>query len=113
FTRKDDAWRQQNFSLRLQDLPNVPYESKNILWMTELPHRSNASPIVAGNRVFVMSEPDELICLDKDTGKILWSAANNYYELLTPVERQALPEIGKKVDPLVAELKKESDFIKR
>jgi outer membrane protein assembly factor BamB len=113
FTRKDDAWRQQNFSLRLQELPGVAYDSKNILWMTELPHRTNASPIVAGNRVFVMSEPDELICLDKETGKILWSAASNYYELLTPAERQALPEIGKKVDPLVAELKTENDFIKR
>ena len=113
FTRADNAWKQQNFSLRLMDLPTVRYESKNILWMTELPHRSNATPIVAGNRVFVMAEPDELLCLDKTTGKILWTAANNYYEVLTPAERQANPDFAKKVDPLLAELKHERDFIKR
>jgi len=30
--------------------------------------------------VFVTSEPDELICIDKNTGKLLWSATNNYYD---------------------------------
>jgi outer membrane protein assembly factor BamB len=113
FTRQDDAWKQQNFCLRLMDLPSVAYESKNIRWMTELPHRSNATPIVAGDCVFVMSEPDELLCLDKLTGKILWSAANNYYEALPAAERQAMPALEKKVEPLLAELRKESDFIKR
>jgi outer membrane protein assembly factor BamB len=113
FTRQDDAWKQQNFCLRLMDLPSVAYESKNIRWMTELPHRSNATPIMAGNCVFVMSEPDELLCLDKLTGKILWSAANNYYEALPMAERQAMPALEKKVEPMLAELRKESDFIKR
>jgi outer membrane protein assembly factor BamB len=95
------------------DLPSVAYESKNIRWMTELPQRSNATPIVAGDRVFVMAEPDELLCLDKMTGKILWSAANNYYEALTPAERQAIPALETKITPLLLELRKESDFIKR
>ena len=40
-----------------------------------------------------MAEPDELICLDKQTGKILWTAANNYYEALTPAERDSLAQI--------------------
>jgi outer membrane protein assembly factor BamB len=113
FTRKDDAWRQQSFSLRLMDLPNVSYESKNIHWMTELPHRSNATPIVAGKRIFVMAEPDEMLCLDKMSGKILWSAGNNYYEALTPAERKAIPALEKKITPLLAELRQEADFIKR
>lgn len=113
FTRPDDAWKQQQFSLRLMDLPNVIYESKNIRWLTELPQRSNATPVVAGNRVFVMAEPDELLCLDKMTGRILWSAANNYYEALTLAERQAIPGLEQKAVPLFAELRKESDFIKR
>lgn len=112
FTRQD-AWNKQIFCMRLMDLPNVPYESRNIRWMTELPQRSNASPIVAGNRVFVMAEPDELICVHKETGKILWTALNNYYELLTPAERHANPAFGKKIEPLFDALKKERDFVKR
>jgi outer membrane protein assembly factor BamB len=95
------------------DLPNIPYESKNILWMTELPHRSNATPIVVGDRLFVMAEPDELLCLDAKTGRVLWSAANNFYEALTPEERRAKPAYHDKVDPLIVDLKKEKDFVKR
>src|SRR5262249_6983518 len=107
------GWTDQGFLLRLMDLPDVPYESKNILWMTELPQRSNATPIVIGDRVFVMAEPDELICLNKITGKILWKAANNYYEALTPQERQANPAFREKVEPLVTAINAEKDFIKR
>ena len=59
--------------------------------MTPLPGRSTSTPILVGDRLFVMAEPDELLCLDKNTGRILWSAAVNYYEALTPAERQAKP----------------------
>jgi outer membrane protein assembly factor BamB len=112
-TETNTGWNQQRFSLRLQDRPGIPYDSKNIVWMTELPHRSNATPILAGDRIFVMAEPDELLCLDKKTGKVFWSAANNYYEALTPAERAANPAFKEKVDPLIAQLKKEKDFVKR
>src|SRR5262249_14854869 len=98
---------------RLYDLPNIPYESKNILWMTELPNRGNATPIIVSDRIFLMAEPDELLCLDKSTGRILWSAFNNYYELLSHDEREANPALKNKIDPWVVELKKENDFIKR
>jgi outer membrane protein assembly factor BamB len=112
-TYNKPGWTDQQFSLRLQDLPTVPYASENILWMTELPHRSNATPLVVGDRVFIMSEPDELLCLDKHTGKILWTAANSYYETLTPAERQANPAFQAQIEPLLVELKKESNFVKR
>jgi outer membrane protein assembly factor BamB len=112
-TEPTAGWQQQRFAMRLQERPDVPYESKNVLWMTELPHRSNASPIIVGDRLFVMAEPDELLCIDKPSGKILWSAANNYYEALTPAERQANSAFKDKVDPLIAELKTTKDFIKR
>jgi outer membrane protein assembly factor BamB len=107
------GWTQQRFCLRLMDPPTVAHDSKNILWMTELPHRSNATPIVVGDRVFVMAEPDELLCLDKHSGKILWTAANNYYEALTPAERAANPAFRTRVEPLLAELKGEGDPGKR
>jgi outer membrane protein assembly factor BamB len=112
-TYNKEGWTDQRFCLRLMDLPTVPYDSKNFLWMTELPQRSNATPILAGDRLFVMAEPDELLCLDKHTGKVLWTAATNYYEAMTPAERQANPAFRATVDPLLAELKKETDFRER
>jgi hypothetical protein len=91
--------------LRIMDPPSVPYETKNIRWMAELPARSTSTPILVGDRLFVMAEPDELLCFDKNTGQRLWSAAVNYYEALTPSQRTAKPEFALRVDPLMAELR--------
>jgi hypothetical protein len=107
------GWTDQQFLMRIMDLPNIPYETKNIVWMTELPHRSNSTPIVVGDRIFLMAEPDELLCLDRASGKVLWTAANSYYEALTPEDHQAKPELRAKIDPLLAEVRAEKDFVKR
>src|SRR5262249_49500292 len=98
---------------RLMDPPTVPYEVKNIRWMAELPGRSTSTPIIVGDRIFLAAEPDLLIAVDRPTGKILWSAANNYYEALTAEERQANPAFAARVDPLVAALRTEADRGKR
>lgn len=99
--------------LRLMDPPDVKYDTKNILWMTPLPGRSTSTPIIVGDRLFVMAEPDELLCLDKATGKVLWSAYVNIYEALPPAEKERQPAYAGRVDPLVAKLKAEPDPLKR
>src|SRR6185437_12981694 len=99
--------------LRILDAPSVKYDSKNILWMTPLPGRSTSTPLLVGDRLFVLAEPDELLCLDKNSGRVLWSAAVNYYEALTAEEKRAKPAYAKRVDPLVARLRKETDRVKR
>ncbi len=112
-TSPKDGFKELDFCLRFMDPPTVNYETKNIRWMAELPNRSTSTPIVVGDRIFLTAEPDMLVCLDKRSGKVLWSAANNYYEALTPAERQALPALSTRVDPLVAELKSSPDRSKR
>lgn len=99
--------------LRIMDPPDVAYDSENIAWMTELPGRSTSTPIIVGSRIFLMAEPDELVCLDKASGKILWSALNNHYEALLPEERLAKPAYAERVDPLVRQLKKETSALER
>lgn len=64
---------------------NVPVEwnakeGQNVLWKTPLAAAGHAAPIVWGNRVFVVGcHPDSkdraLVCLDKDSGKVLWERA--------------------------------------
>lgn len=100
-------------SLRIMDPPDVQYDSKNIRWMTELPARSTSTPILVEDRLFVMAEPDELLCIDKNSGRILWKAANNPYEMLTPSDRAANPAFSTQVDPLVTELQKTNDRTRR
>lgn len=100
-------------SLRIMDPPDVKYESKNIRWMTPLPGRSTSTPLPVGDRLFVMAEPDELLCIDAKTGRVLWVQAVNYYKALTPEERKANPAFAEKVGPLVVKLKRETDPSKR
>lgn len=63
-------------------------ESKNLVWRTELPGPGSSSPIVVGDRVFLScysgygldkKDPGDVshlrrhaLCLDRETGKILW-----------------------------------------
>jgi outer membrane protein assembly factor BamB len=112
-TANKDGYTDMQFSMRIMDPPDVKYETKNIRWMTPLPARSTSTPILVGDRIFVMAEPDELLCIDKNDGKILWSAAINYYEALSPEEKRAKPAFAEQVDPLVEKLKKETDRSRR
>ena len=76
---------------------------QNIRWKTPMPNWTYSTPIVVGNpsspdgsaaagRVFTMSEPGwksdfpELVCVDADTGKILWTREINHLHLSVPDE---------------------------
>lgn len=84
-----------------------PNKQLKQLWRTELPHRSNGSPILVGDRVFVTAEPNLLICLSAITGEILWQRTTSYLDLdekaLTPPVRKAIKaaelELLKKFSP--------------
>jgi len=47
-------------------------KSKNLVWKTRLPGWSMADPVVVGDRVFAVGEPDWLTCVDAHSGKVLW-----------------------------------------
>ena len=59
---------------------NVPVRwgsTENVAWKTEIPGEGHASPIVSGERLFLVSaltETEErvLICLDRRTGNVVW-----------------------------------------
>jgi outer membrane protein assembly factor BamB len=93
-----------NFHLRLTPTDEAGYEQKNIAWVTPMPERSNASPIVVGDRVFVCSEPDELICLSKTDGRVLWRRSNSFYDATAEEYRRAHPALQEKIAPLVDKL---------
>jgi outer membrane protein assembly factor BamB len=104
-------WRNQKFTHCLLDSEPV-YEEKNIVWMTKMPERTNACPIVVGDRIFTPAEPDELLCLDKATGKILWRRLNNFYDAIPEAERAANPIFKEQIDPLAKELAETTDYEK-
>lgn len=107
------GWNDLAFHLRLADVAEAKYDRKNILWMTPLPDRSNGTPIVVGGKVFVMAEPDELICIDGATGKILWNATNTYYDATPQAVRDANSAFKDKIEPLAQQVKAEADTARR
>src|SRR5262245_9271031 len=45
---------------------------KNVLWKVAMPGASYGAPIVVGERLFVVSEPAELLCVNRTDGKVVW-----------------------------------------
>jgi hypothetical protein len=77
------GWR-MNGSGRYPDA-NPPTEwsqENNVDWKTKLPGRSYGSPIVVGDRVFVVSDPEELLCIRAADGAALWQKTSGHVELL-------------------------------
>jgi hypothetical protein len=70
------------------DPPRTWSDQKNVAWKTELPGRSHASPVVSGNRVFVCSDPAELLCLSVSDGKTLWQKSHEWSDVF-PQEKVA------------------------
>jgi outer membrane protein assembly factor BamB len=94
-------WR---FAAYLEPVPPVSYETRNIRWMTKLTGRSMSQPILVGNRIYVGSAMTDLLCLDKQTGQILWLRSNTPYDAMTDEERAANPQIKEKIEPLATRL---------
>jgi RNA polymerase sigma-70 factor (ECF subfamily) len=80
------------------------YVSENILWNIRTPGYGIASPVIAGNNVFVLCEERTMCCVDKNTGKIRWAHSATCYDAATEDEKKAHPEIFKEIAPLAARL---------
>jgi outer membrane protein assembly factor BamB len=60
----------------------------NVIWSTPMPDRSNSTPVIVGNKLLVCAEPSTLVCVDAESGEILWLAGNSYKDI-APAEELA------------------------
>jgi hypothetical protein len=65
------------------------YTTKGIVWMTPLPNIGVACPIIVGDRIFLTSEVCDLVCLDKQSGRLMWIRSNTEFEGLSDEDRQS------------------------
>lgn len=73
------AWRGPRLdgSSREKNLPIKWSDTENVAWKTTIPGVGHSSPIIHGERVFVTTcllkeQKRVLVCLERQTGKILW-----------------------------------------
>jgi len=55
---------------------------EKIVWQTKMPGKSWGSPILIGQRLFVPSDPAELLCVDAADGKVVWQKTCSAAEVL-------------------------------
>jgi len=61
----------------------------NIVWKTEMPGFAHSQPIVVGDRAFTTADPNFLVCVDVNTGKILWQQELDVFELMGQAPEEA------------------------
>lgn len=84
------GWRTNGTGVYPHAKPPVSWsKDKNVIWKTELPP-SNAIPILVEDRIFVCAEPDVLVCLDRQNGKILWQRSNALREVMPKDKVEAI-----------------------
>src|SRR6185436_6435124 len=73
------------------------FQETNLAWTLPLPGVNGGfygggtgvgAPIIVGNRIYLLSEPHDLICIDKTDGKVLWVRTNSYFDAALEADRK-------------------------
>lgn len=64
----------------------------NVVWTTPIPQKSNATPVIVKDRVFVCAEPATILGIDCESGKVLWEQGNSYEDILPADEWNRISE---------------------
>jgi outer membrane protein assembly factor BamB len=84
-------------TLTLHARAPAEFEDTNIAWSLPLPGVNGGfygggmgcgSPVIVGERIYLLSEPHDLVCLNKEDGKVLWVRTNSFYDAATPEDKK-------------------------
>jgi len=76
------GWRGNGTGVFFDSNPPTKWSTEqNVIWATKMPGRTNAHPVIVGDKVFTCSEPFELQCLRLEDGKLLWQKSNSYRDV--------------------------------
>ncbi len=102
-TPRSCGWRGDGSGVFSKAAPPIEWDAeakKNVLWSTKVGPGTFSSPIVVGEKVFVLAEPAELLCLDAKCGKVLWQKSNGFAELTTKTEERKIQKSPGNVTPM-------------
>ncbi|MCZ6673386.1 MAG: PQQ-binding-like beta-propeller repeat protein, partial [Verrucomicrobia bacterium] len=87
-----------------EQLFEIPLESK-----------SNGTPILVDGRLIFTAEPDQLICMDSQTGKVLWQKSNDLYTLhkVSSTKKAELESYRTDIDKFTQQSRKLKNDIRR
>ena len=89
---------------------------KNVVWNIKLP-KSNAIPVILGQKLFTCAEPCVLLCVNKADGKILWQGESRYDEIKLTEKEKAQFEVerrqGEQLNKQLSALNKETSALRK
>lgn len=89
---------------------------KNVVWKIDLA-KSNAIPVILGQKLFTCAEPCVLICVNKEDGQILWQEESRFDEIKLTQQEKAQFEIerqqGDQLNKQLSAINKESSALRK
>ncbi len=99
-SEQPSGWRGDGTGLFTNTNPVINWSaSKNINWQTPLSTFSNSQPIILNGRLYIGAEIDKLLCIDAETGKLIWERTNSGNALLPPAQRAEREKIVRQLQP--------------
>jgi hypothetical protein len=88
----------------------------NVVWKINLT-KSNAMPVILGQRLFTCAEPCVLLCVNKANGEVLWQRESSYKEIVLTKQDKALFEVerqqGDELNKRLSSLNKENSVLRK
>jgi outer membrane protein assembly factor BamB len=89
------GWRTDTTGCYPDATPPLHWDArKNVVWTAAMPGRSSATPVVVGERIFVMAEPYLLLCLNKSDGKVVWQRENDREKVASKEDLEAQDKLA-------------------
>ncbi len=111
------GWRTDGTSRYLQADPPTAWTGDVVNgYKTPMADWSNGTPVIVGERIFITAEPNKLLCLQRETGKVVWTQAANYADMLSPEQKtqmQQADEQAKKVSKQLRPFRKQARTFSR
>ncbi len=76
---------------------------QNVVWKTPTDKWSNATPVLVEGKLFLLAEPDTLLCLNAADGAPLWSHANPREDTMTEADQALAAQQSAEYDKVNAE----------
>jgi outer membrane protein assembly factor BamB len=81
------GWRGDGSGRFAEAQPPIEWDGesgKNIVWKTKVGVSKFSSPVFVQGKLFIVSEPAQLVCLDAETGTMVWERTNGWADLPSP-----------------------------
>ncbi len=93
------GWRGDGTGIFPGAQPPTTWSAKNnILWRTELPGGGYGSPVVCAGKVFAVSQPAEVVCLDAESGEVQWKQTVSYATVLGEAKAAEIEATYQKIE---------------